>query len=92
VSADSEGVISNRGNLSRAPLRLATFGGLFRLRPTTPLAWTRLVVLAALALLAAEGPARSHLIRERLELGAEPVVLPDSLVDAECIAWRVCKL
>jgi hypothetical protein len=45
-----------------------------------------LVVLAALALLAAEGPARSDLIREHLELGAELVVLPASLVDAERIA------
>jgi hypothetical protein len=92
VSADSEGAISNRCNLSRAPLRLATFGGLFRLRPTNPLTWSRLIVLAELALLAGEGRARSDLIRERLELGAELVVLPASLVDTERIARRVCKL
>ena len=55
-----------------------------------PLAWSRLVVLAALGLLAAEGPARSDLILERLELGAELVLLPASLVAAERIAWRVC--
>ena len=49
-------------------------------------------MLAALALRAAERPARSDLIRERLARGAELVVLPASLVDAERIAWRVCKL
>ena len=38
------------------------------------------------------GSARSDLIRECLELGAELVVLPASLVDAERIAWHVCKL
>ncbi len=37
----------------RAPTRLAAFGGRARLRPTSPLAWSRLALLAALALLTA---------------------------------------
>jgi hypothetical protein len=92
VSADTEGAVFKHCDLSRVPLRLANFGGRSRLRPVNSLAWSRLVVLAALGLLAAEGPARSDLIRERLELGAELVLLPASLVAAERIAWRVCKL